>query len=170
MLDAWRLRLAPGRRLPERTALSPCLFGPLAPQMFVLAEDADGWRLRSAGALLDDLHGRPLVGVALADLWAEADRAAVDRLLDRARRRAEPVVAACRGETARGRAVALELTFAPATGPLGAPDRCLGLYQPLSPLARLGGEALSSLRLAEAPAPPPGPRLIVDNTRRTRLG
>ena len=66
LLDAWRRRRPAGRVLPERTALSPLLFGALLPQMFVLAEVDGAWRFRTAGALLDDLHGRALAGAAFA--------------------------------------------------------------------------------------------------------
>ena len=170
LIAQWRRSRAPGRPLPERTALSPLLFGPLTPQMFVLAEDADGWRFRTAGALLDDLHGRPLAGEPFLDLWAADDRAAVRRAMNDARRLARPWVAACRGETPRGRTALVELTLAPVAGPLGAPDRCLGLHQPLSPLARLGGEALRPLRLCAPAGSHGGPRLIVDNTRPVPLG
>ena len=169
VLETWRRRRAPGRRLPERTAISPLLFGPLLPQMFVLAETDAVWRFRTAGGLLEDLHGRPLAGEAFTDLWTEGERPAVAREIGAACVRGEPWVAACRGETARGRTVLLELTLAPLTGPFGDPDRVLGLYQPLSPLARLQDEPLRALRLA-APAAPSGPRLVVDNTRLAPLG
>ena len=165
LLDAWRRRRPAGRVLPERTALSPLLFGALLPQMFVLAEVDGAWRFRTAGALLDDLHGRALAGAAFAGTWAPADRVAVGRALEAARGAGEPKVLSCRGETARGGTAALEVTLAPVTGPLGDADRCLGLYQPLTPLSRLGGELLAALHLDRAPQGPAGPRLVVDNTR-----
>ena len=170
LIEQWRRSRSPGRALPERTALSPLLFGPLTPQMFVLAEDADGWRFRTAGGLLDDLHGRALTGEPFLGLWAADDHAAVRRALDDARRRGRPWVGACRGETPRGRTALVELTLAPVLGPLGEPDRCLGLHQPLSPLARLRGEALGPLRLCAPAGPDGGPRLVVDNTRPGPLG
>ena len=57
------------------------------------------------------------------------------------------------------------MTLAPVTGPLGDADRCLGLYQPLTPLSRLGGDPLAALHLDRPPPAPAGPRLVVDNTR-----
>ena len=165
VLEAWRLRRPPGARLPGRTALSPVLFGPLLPQMFVLAEEAGEWRLRTVGALLHDLHGRLLAGEAFADLWTAADRAQVRRLLTAARGLGAPRVVAARGETARGGVAALEITLAPVAGPRGEPDRCLGLYQPLTPLVRLAGDPLATLHLSATPDPAPGPRLVVDNGR-----
>ena len=164
MLDAWRSGRGFDAAPPARTRLSPLLWGPLAPQMFVLAEERGGWRFRTAGALLDDLHGRCLVGEPFEALWAEADRPAVRDALTHARRSGAPRIAEGRGETPRGGAVRLELTLAPVLGPGGEADRCLGLYQPLSPLARLEGGVLGLLRLA-APAPPSRLRLVVDNTR-----
>ena len=167
LLDEWVRRRPAGRPLPERTALSPLLFGALLPQMFVLAEAGGVWRFRTAGALLEDLHGRALAGAPFADVWASGDAAAASLALEAARRGARPRVLACRGETARGRTVALEVTLAPVSGPFGGADRCLGLYQPLTPLARLAGEPLAAMHLAVAPE---GPRLVVDNTRSRPLG
>ena len=172
LLEEWRRSRTPGYVLPERTALTPFLLGPLTPQMSVLAEAPDGsWRFRTAGALVEDLHARALAGVDLDVLWAEDDRPAVRRALADARRRGRPWVGSCRGETARGRGALLELTLAPVTGPLGAADRCLVLHQPLTPLVRLGGEALGPLRLcAPTASAGAGPRLVVDNTRPRPLG
>lgn len=167
MLQEWR-RQRGDARLPSRTALSPTLFGALLPQMFVLADDGPrGWRFRLAGAFVTDLLGRELRGARFAEPWLAADRAWVEAQLRAAVRRAEPCVIACRGDTPSGRSLALELTAGPAYGPLGAPDRAVGLLQPLSPVARLGGEPLGALRLAERvrPAGPLRPRLVVDNTR-----
>lgn len=169
VLDEWRLRRGPGRRMPARTELSPVLFGPLLPQMFILAEDgAGGWSFRLAGGFLNDLHGRELRGTSFPHLWAARDRRRVHQALDAARLAAEPRVLGCRGETADGASVALELTLAPVTGPTEAPDRVLGLYQPVSMLARLMGEPVAVLRLTDARPgdhPPAGLRLVVDNTR-----
>ena len=169
VLQEWRRRRTPGRALPERTALSPLLLAGLSPQMSVLAREPNGWRFRTAGALLEDLHGRPLAGTPFVELWSEADRPALARGLDRALGSAEPWVVRCRGETQRGRVAFLEITLAPVTGPLGAADRCVGLHQPLSPLHRLEGEPLTVLRLGRA-TEGAGPRLVVDNTRPPPLG
>lgn len=170
-LEEWR-RQRGGARLPARTALSPILFGPLLPQTLVLADDgARGWRFRIAGGFVTDLFGRELKSLRFAEPWAAADRARVEARLHAAARRAEPQVIACRGDSPSGRSLALELVIGPATGPLGLPDRAVGLLQPLSAVARLGGEPLVALRLVEAerPAGDGRPRLVVDNTRRPPL-
>ena len=164
LLDLWRRRGA-GDRLPERTSLSPLGFGPLLPQMFVLAEVGGAWRFRTAGALLEDLHGRALAGGPFAEVWAGGDRARVTLALDGARRNGRARVLTCRGETSRGGSAALEVTLAPVTGPDGEADRCIGLYQPLTPLARLHGHVLTALHLDPTAPPGAGPRLVVDNTR-----
>ena len=167
MIDEWRQRRGAGRRLPARTELSPVLFGALLPQMFVLADEgARGWRFRLAGGFLVDLHGRELRGEAFADLWRSDDRAAVRSALAKARRAAEPQVLGVRGETCEGDGLALEVTLAPVTGPTEAPDRVLGLYQPVSMMARLLGRPLEALTLTGGGAlrRPGGPRLVVDNT------
>ncbi len=171
LLDEWR-RQRGGARLPARTAFSPILFGPLLPQTVVLADDgARGWRFRLAGAFVADLLGRDLRGVRFAEPWAAGDRARAEARLDEAARRAEPCVIACRGDSPSGRSLALEFVLGPAAGPLGAPDRAVGLLQPLSAVARLGGETLAALRLVDAErlAGAPRPRLVVDNTRRPPL-
>ena len=169
VLDAWSLLRAADGRPPGRLALSPLTFGPLLPQMFVLAEAGDDWRFRMAGALLEDLHGRPLAGEAFAALWTAPERPMVRRVLEDVRTRGAPRVLACRGATARGHTALLELTLAPTRGTSGAADRCLGLYQPVSPLARLAGEAFGALHLI-SPAVGPPLRLVVDNTRARPLG
>ena len=169
VLDEWRRRRGPAR-LPARTQLSPILFGPLLPQMFVLADDGEaGWRFRLAGAFLGELFARELSGEAYAGLWTAGDRASAVRALQAARRAEEPAVLGCRGDSPSGRFVAMELLLAPVTGPTEAPDRVVGLLQPVSAVARLGGEPVSALRLTDlrsgSPRPLPGPRLVVDNTR-----
>lgn len=170
LLDEWRRRRPAGGRLPERTALSPLLFGALLPQMFVLAEVGGVWRFRTAGALVEDLHGRALAGAAFAEIWAAEDRGSVATALESARHMGRPRILACRGATARGRTAVLEVTIAPVTGPLGRPDRCLGLHQPLTPLTRLEGEPLVAVHLDAPASASIGPRLVVDNTRSGPLG
>ena len=171
VLEEWR-RQRGDARLPARTALSPILFGPLLPQTFVLADDGPrGWRFRLAGGFVTDLLGRELRGLRFAEPWAAGDRARVEAGVRDAARRAEPQVMGCRGDSPSGRSLALELWIGPATGPLGAPDRAVGLLQPLSAVARLGGERLVALRLVEAERATGAarPRLVVDNTRRQPL-
>ncbi len=176
VLDEWR-RHRSGRDMPARTELSPALFGALLPQMFVLADDVDAWRVRLAGGFLTDLYGRELKGDAFAKLWAAPDRAAVRRALDAARRTAEPRVLCGRAVTSAGASVMLEVLLAPVTGPTGEPDRVLGLVQPVTSVGRLAGGVIDALHLADRAEaatcprlPLPALRLVVDNTRAAPLG
>ena len=187
LLEEWRSRRE-GGRLPLRTALSPAAFGPLLPQIFVLGLDGGAERLRLAGGLLHDLHGRELRGQEFTSLWAGMDRSRVLSALGEARRMARPVLLRAQGVTAEGAAVGLEIALCPLIGPTDLPDRTIGLYQPTSLTARLMGQPVERLHLTDvealpdpaAPAlgfgfgeaAPPGPsaraalKLVVDNGRR----
>ncbi len=180
LIEEWRARRE-GARLPRRTALSPAAFGPLLPQIFVLGLDAGGERLRLAGGLLHDLHGRELRGVLFSSLWAGLDRPRVLAALADGRRLARPVLLRAQGVTAEGHALALEIPVCPLIGPTDAADRAIGLYQPAGLTARLGGRCIERLHLTGVEAvddpapvfsPPPGRsaraalRLVVDNSRR----
>lgn len=187
LLDEWRSRRG-AQRLPLRTALSPAAFGPLLPQVFVLGLDNGVERVRLAGGLLADLHGRELRGVDFTSLWAGLDREAVRDALSDARRFARPMLLRAQGVTVDGFAVGIEAPLCPLIGPTDAPDRTIGLYQPTSLTTRLQGRPIERLHLTSvepcpesepelavavgAPAPPSrisaraALRLVVDNTRR----
>ena len=170
VLDEWTRRRGPARRPPARTELSPVLFGPLLPQMFILADHgAEGWRFRVAGSRLEALHGRALTGAPFLDLWSAGERPRLIRLLDAVRSEAAPKVLACRAEAERGGVLALELTLAPLIGPTDEADRMLGLHQPLSRLANLEGRPVGPLSLVST-GPAASLRLVIDNTRRAPLG
>lgn len=165
MIDAWRHSRG-GRRLPARAELTPELLGSLLPQVFVLGLAEDGaWRFRLAGGFVGDLWGRELRGERFLDLWSATDRADALGALDRAREAGDPAVLKALALSVEGRALGVEVTLAPATGPTLAPDRVMGLMQPTGMVARLGGAPVRELRLAGREAPPrPALRLVVDNT------
>lgn len=153
LIEEWRSRRR-GDRLPLRTALSPAAFGPLLPQIFVLGLDAGAERLRLAGGLLHDLHGRELRGVEFSCLWAGMDRARVLSALAEARRLARPVLLRAQAVTAQGDALGLEIALCPLIGPTDLPDRTIGLYQPTSLTARLVGRPVERLHLTDIEAIP----------------
>lgn len=169
VIEEWARRRGAARRPPSRAELSPALFGPLLPQMFVLADDGGEWRFRVAGSRLEALHGLRLSRMPFLDLWTFDDRPRVRAALAAVNGGAAPRVVACRAETPEGGGLALELVLAPLTGSTGGGDRVLGLHQPLSRLAALQGHALGRLSLAASAGTPPL-RLVVDNTRDAPLG
>ncbi|MBE7216907.1 MAG: PAS domain-containing protein [Caulobacteraceae bacterium] len=166
LLDEWRRQRGRGR-MPARTQMTAAALAPLLPQVFVLGREASAWRFRLAGGFLCELHGRELRGETFATLWEPGSRAAILRVLDRSAAEAEPVTLHAVAEHDPARWLGLETTLAPLTGPTDAPDRIIGLHQPLSLVARLEGEAVPALRLAGVDGrTTAGPRLVVDNTRR----
>ena len=183
LIEEWRTRRG-SARLPLRTDLSPAAFGPLLPQLFVLGLDAGRERVRLAGGLLHDLHGRELRGVEFASLWAGMDRARILAAVADSRRTALPVVLRAQGVTAEGSAIGLEIAVCPLIGPTDVADRTIGLYQPTSLTARLQGRTVERLHLtgvepvedeaqgypvaraAQGPSARAALRLVIDNSRR----
>jgi hypothetical protein len=171
LIDEWRRQRGGADRPPARTRMTAAAFGPLLPQVFVLGLEGGGWRLRLAGGLLHDLFGRELRGEGWGALWDAASRPDAQRALERACAEGRPVVLRARAERDSARWAAVEVGLCPLIGPTDAPDRAIGLVQPVSLLARLEGASAPGLRLVaaggeEGVPPPPGLRLVVDNTRR----
>ena len=169
LIDEWR-RQRGAARLPARPQMTAAAFGTLLPQVFVLGREAGRWRFRLAGGFLCDLHGHELRGADFAELWDGLSCAGALRALERAVADAEPVTLHAMAQRDAQRWLQLETTLAPLTGPTGAPDRIIGLHQPVSLVARLEGGTVSALRLAQTERQmiiaPPQLRLVVDNTRR----
>lgn len=143
LIDAWSL-LPDSQRIPSRLSIDPAAFGPLLPQVFVADRTDGGARVRFAGGWVEAFHGRPMFAQPWLDLWQADSRALVASAIVQAFREARPValVAEAEGE-------GLEIAFAPLRGPDGAPDRLLGLYQPLGALAReLKGVAAMTARVS----------------------
>lgn len=162
LIDYWR-SLGRAGGPPRRAAVDPAHFSNLAPQTFVLGRAGAGlYPVRLAGGFVSDLHGRDLRGQNGLSLFRERDRFTLQTALETARRRPEPMVATVQAHAENGAAVALEVLFAPLAG---NPDRFLGLYQPLSLVARLDGLPVRELAIGAVrgvgPANEETPRLTL---------
>jgi len=138
LIDYWR-GLAGFGRVPARADVDPSAFADLAPQAFVLGRVGSGiYPVRLAGGFVAALHQRDLRRQNALSLFAQRDRLELQTALESARRRPEPLVATV-AVAAEGCAIDMEILFAPLAGADGGPDRFLGLYQPLTMVARLRG-------------------------------
>jgi hypothetical protein len=146
MIDYWTSRAQPGEA-PSRAAIQPADFRQLMPQTFILGREIKGYYpFRLAGGLVSDLHRRDLRGVNALHLWGEHDRLRLQTALEELHTRPEPLVAVAEALTDVG-TLPIEILFAPLTSHDGAPDRYLGLYQPLSLVARVQGRPITQLSL-----------------------
>jgi hypothetical protein len=171
LIDYWTSR-APAGRAPSRGAIQPGDFRQLMPQVFMLGRSDRGvYPVRLAGGFVTDLHRRDLRGENGLWLWSERDRLRLQTALEELRHHPEPLVATAEALTDDGPGLALEVLFAPLIAHDGGPDRFLGLYQPLSMVARLNGQpalelSARSLRRAGAANEQPGAE---DDAPRLRL-
>jgi hypothetical protein len=171
LIAIWRSRRV-GRRVPTRSDLSPVDLGALLPQVFMLGRSEDGdERFRLSGGLMSDLHGADLRNSSFYGLWSALDRPQIASALARCRATAAPIVVTADACSARGDTIGVELCLAPLLGPNGELDRTLGLYQPISTVARLIGAPVQTLTIrqvmpAEDATPVSHLRLVVDNTQR----
>ncbi len=164
LIAAWS-QARGARRVPRRADFSPAALGPVIPQAFVLRAEGGVERVRLSGALVEDLHGRRLIGEDAADLWSGLSRSRFREALRQARREARPVVIRAAALSAEGDEIGLEVALAPLSGPSGEVDRTVGLYQPTSFVARLMRRPIAVLTVREiAPAPLP-PRSGVGHLR-----
>lgn len=150
LIDYWRARRTARGEAPSRAAIDPVGFSDLLPQVFILGRHAPGdWRFRLAGGMIVDLHGREVRGEDGLRLWPAQQRLRLSACLEAARRRGQAFVATARGSAGIGRSVELELLFAPLSAHPGQTERCLGLYQPLTPLAHLAAQPLDRFELLD---------------------
>jgi hypothetical protein len=157
--------------VPARADLSPMDLGPLLPQTFMLGRVNGAEVFRLSGGLIVDLYGRDLRDAGFEDLWSPADRPLVGQAMARARKAAAPLVLTVDAIAPSEDRIGVELTLAPLTGPDGAADRTLGLFQPISMVGRLLGQRIRTLSLRDAviafeTAPPPSLKLVALNGRR----
>ncbi len=147
LIDYWRDRKL-DRLSPVRSAIDPCDITELLPQVFILGRKAPGeHRFRLAGGLVGDLHKADLRGVDFATLWAPGDRPRLTAAMEAARRAAEPLAITAVARSDIGTTVRIEVLLAPLRADTAPFDRCLGLYQPLAPLAPLHARPIIELGL-----------------------
>ncbi len=161
LIDYWQARKV-GRQSPLRSSIDPSEITELLPQVFILGRTAPGqFVFRLAGALLTRLHARDLRRLDFASLFTAADRQAITTTLETARRAAEPAVLSIEARAEEGLSAQLEILLAPLRAPTLPPDRVLGLYQLLTPLAGLRDKPVRELRVAGLDAAAGGPGLPV---------
>lgn len=123
-------------------------FAGLLPQVFIVERGENGrWPLRLAGELIGAVHGWSLRGSDLIGLWAPRHRAPLQRALTAALAVPDFLVITADAAAAEGDVRRLEILFAPISGPSGAPDRLLGLYQPLTSSLGFGARRLGDLNM-----------------------
>jgi hypothetical protein len=143
LIDHWRM-LRQDEPTPAREALDPAAIAEILTQVVLLGRSRPDLPFRLAGGLLTDLHGRSLRGDGFLDLWGPPSRAPAREAVLTALGEHEPVVVYADAGAAGG-VLGLEILLAPLSGPGGAVDRLLGLYQPLTSLAVLRGEPVGPL-------------------------
>jgi hypothetical protein len=146
MIAYWSARAA-GGRAPSRASVQPADFRHLMPQVFILGREGRGqYPVRLAGGFVGDLHRQDLRGVNALSLWSELDRLRLQTAIEEIRLRPEPLVATAEA-LSDGASLSMEVLFAPLVAHDGGPDRVLGLYQPLSMVARLMGRPARELSI-----------------------
>jgi hypothetical protein len=143
LIDVWTELKGVGPA-PLRSHFDPGVFEGALPQAFMLSRTA-GLPFRLAGALLEDLHGKPLHGESFLSLWASESRAAIRDAAVAAIRGVSPAILYAEGRTDHDRRAGFEMTICPLTGPDAKVDRLVGLCQPISALVRLHEETVTEL-------------------------
>ena len=147
LIDCWRAKKG-ANAVPSRDRIDPVEFAALLPQVFIVEGGENGhWPLRLAGELIGAVHGSSLRGADLIALWAPGHRASLRRALSAALAAPDYLVVTADAATPEGDVRRLEILFAPIAGASGAPDRLLGLYQPLNSSLGFGARCLGELHL-----------------------
>lgn len=150
MLGCWEDRRS-GAGAALRSTIDPADFADVVTQAFLIGREKPGaYPFRLAGALLEDLHRGPLVGLDFVQLWAGADRMRLQNAVEAAFARRQALIALAHGRSLQGAEAKLEILLAPLADRQGQIDRLLGFYQPVSPLFRLQNQPIERLFLLEA--------------------
>jgi hypothetical protein len=167
--------LAAAGEVPARADFDPMAMRAMLDQVFMLGRAAPGeFRFRLAGAMVGQLHGRELRAHLVLPLWADDDRLQVKTAMESVLRRGEPIVITTEGH-AGPFTTSLEILMAPLAGPDGSVDRIVGLYQPLTPIARLQERPIDQLSVARIvkafdPSDEAAPRLRLAAISGRRVG
>ena len=149
MLGYWEDRRG-AEPTPRRAAIDPADFADVVTQTFVIGRERPGaYPFRLAGALLDDLHRGPLLGLDFVLLWAAADRPKIQTAVEAALAGRRSLIATAQGHSFSGAEARLEMLLAPLADRQGKVDRLLGFYQPVSALFRLQNQRIERLFLQD---------------------
>jgi hypothetical protein len=170
LIQTWRDSRA-GQALPTRSSLSPIDLGWVLPQVFLLGDQDQEPMFRLCGGLVADLFGRDLASEPFLALWPLSQRGVVKAALTGSVAAGAPAVLSLSATSLEGLELDVEMCLAPLTGPGGAANRTLGLFQPVSMVLDLRGRTLARLSLIETVLATDPPRrsalkLIALNGRR----
>lgn len=129
LIDHWTA-LPGAASIPARARFEPMRFGVRTAGLFLADRNQEAGRLRLAGGLVEQFHGRHLTGAPWMSGWREDSRAELTEAVHEAFRQARPMVITA---SAPGLSGLIQIATAPLRGPSGAADRFVGLYQPLDP-------------------------------------
>ena len=146
-LSYWR-RLRGERLVPRKGEIDPrAIKDHLAFCFLIQREGEDRFTFRLAGTGLCELFGLELKGHNFLHYWADEARNVARTSLSRVANLSVPTVAVCVAETADLKPLRGEMILVPFEGEAGEGTLLLGHFQPLEPLARLGGKKLVRLRM-----------------------
>lgn len=170
-LFAYWDRLRNGRTAPERSDIDPAMIRGVLMDTFILGTDGAGasgssYPVRLSGTRLNALFLSELKGRSLTELWEDADRPTIERLITTVIEDAVPIVAGLKGAPPNHRAIDLEMVLLPLRHHGRTQSRILGAIAPIElpswlGLLSLARVSLSSLRVI-APRPHQGSSLTTD--------
>jgi hypothetical protein len=147
LLTYWR-RLRGDRSVPRKEEIDPRAIKDHLAFSFLIERDGDDrFTFRLAGTGLCELFGHELKGHNFTHYWADEARSAARTALTRVAHLSVPTVAVCVAETADLKHIRGEMILVPFEGAHGEGSLMLGHFQPLEPLARLGGRKIVRLRM-----------------------
>lgn len=158
-------RLRGQRPAPSRTEIEPTDIKKLLADTFILEKDQRGEPVfRLAGTRLCAIYDRELRGFSFASLWAEKDRAIIDRLARQAFDAKFVVVVTFEGHSDGGRVNPFELIILPLEGGKDTP-RALGALVPCQVPFWLGADPVVENRIDTFRAVDPGRQPVLLKNR-----